>query len=142
MIVDGDVYFKDLVSRVLAQELRLINKHLPYKRVSLCDLKKMSIPYLVLRDGSTHLIDPKELEYIEGLLKEEACKLMIPVIIEARQSLGEGSYVVRDEMAKKLVSTILGLEYEWGKPLIIYRPHVYRLRELLPTTTTIIFSPA
>ncbi len=136
-----DAYFEDLVTRVLTRELRIINRHLPYKRVSLCDLEKMDIPYIVLRDGTAHLIDPRELEYLSNLLGRDKCKLLLPIIIEARQSLGEGTYIVRDRVAKRVIARILGVEYEEEKPLIIYRPHLYKIREILPTTTTIIFSP-
>ncbi len=136
-----DAYFEDLVTRVLTRELRIVNRHLPYKRVSLCDLEKMDIPYIVLRDGTAHLIDPRELEYLTNLLGKDKCKLLLPIIIEARQSLGEGTYIVRDRVAKRVIAEILGVEYEEEKPLIIYRPHLYKIREVLPTTTTIIFSP-
>ncbi len=136
-----DTYFEDLVTRVLTRELRIINRHLPYKRVSLCDLEKMDIPYIILRDGTTHLIDPRELEYLSNLLGGEKCKLLLPIIIEARESLGEGTYIVRDRVAKRVIAEILELEYEEEKPLIIYRPHLYKIREILSTTTTIIFSP-
>ncbi len=101
----------------------------------------MDIPYIVLRDGTAHLIDPRELEYLSNLLGKDKCKLLLPIIIEARQSLGEGTYIVRDRVAKRVIAEILGVEYEEEKPLIIYRPHLYKIREVLPTTTTIIFSP-
>ena len=126
-----DAYFEDLVTRVLTRELRIVNRHLPYKRVSLCDLEKMDIPYIVLRDGTAHLIDPRELEYLSNLLGKDKCKLLLPIIIEARQSLGEGTYIVRDRVAKRVIAEILGVEYEEEKPLIIYRPHLYKIREVV-----------
>ncbi len=131
----------DLFNKLISVELRLINKHLPYKRVSLCDLLKMDIPYIVLRDGTVHLIDKEELLYLSKLLGEEACKLKIPIIIETAPSIGEGAYIVRDHLAKKVIATILGIDYIPDKPLVIYRPQLYIIREKLRTTTTILFNP-
>ncbi|MCD6195578.1 MAG: DUF61 family protein [Staphylothermus sp.] len=131
---------KDLFNKLISVELRLINKHLPYKRVSLCDLLKMDIPYIVLRDGTVHLIDKEELLYLSKLLGEEACKLKIPIIIETAPSIGEGAYIVRDHLAKKVIATILGIDYILDKPLVIYRPQLYIIREKLRTTTTILFN--
>ncbi len=131
----------DLFNKLISIELRLINKHLPYKRISLCDLLKMDIPYIVLRDGTVHLIDKEELLYLSKLLAEEACKLKIPIIIETAPSIGEGVYIIRDHLAKKVIATILGIDYTLDKPLVIYRPQLYIIREKLRTTTTILFNP-
>jgi len=101
----------------------------------------MDIPYIVLRDGTVHLIDKEELLYLSKLLGEEACKLKIPIIIETAPSIGEGAYIVRDHLAKKVIATILGIDYILDKPLVIYRPQLYIIREKLRTTTTILFNP-
>ncbi len=133
--------YDELILRVLRDELRLINKHLPYRRANLCDLIKMNPPYIVLRDGTTHLIDKRELELLAKTLGEKACKLQIPIIIESSPSLGEGVYRIRDPVAALAVAKILGLEYDGKGELIFYRPQLYELRTRLRTTTTIIFTP-
>jgi len=109
--------YDELILRVLRDELRLINKHLPYRRANLCDLLKMSPPYIVLRDGTTHLIDKRELELLAKTLGEKACKLQIPIIIESSPSLGEGVYRIRDPVAALAVAKILGLEYDGKESL-------------------------
>ncbi len=134
-------YKSDPLSRLLSEELRIINKHLPYKQVSLCELEEMDIPYIHLRDGTTHLIDPKEIKLLAELMGKDKCKLMIPIIIEAAPGQRESTYWIRDPYAAKALASLLGLPWKKDEPLIIYRPHLYEVRTKLPTTTTIIFSP-
>lgn len=100
----------------------------------------METPYIVLRDGSIHLIDPEELELLREILGDKACELKIPIIIEAKPSIGEGTFIIADSVASEAVSKLLDIDYEGGK-LIIYRPQVYELRLKLRTTTTIVFMP-
>lgn len=133
--------FDDLILRALKDELRIINKHIPYKRVSLCDLIDMSPPYIILRDGTTHLIDKRELQLLADILDDKACSLKIPIIIESSPSLGEGVYRIRDPIAALAVAKILGMDYNGKGELIFYRPQLYELRTRLRTTTTIIFTP-
>ena len=134
-------YERDPLSRLLSEELRIINRHLPYKQVSLCKLEEMDIPYIHLRDGTTHLIDPNEIKLLAKLLGGDKCKLMIPIIIEAVPGQRETAYWIRDPYAAKALASLLGLSWNEDKPLIIYRPHLYEVRSRLPTTTTIIFNP-
>ncbi len=131
----------DLILRALKDELRIINKHIPYRRISLCELIDMSPPYIILRDGTTHLIDRRELQLLADVLEDKACSLKIPIIIEASPSLGEGVYKIRDPIAALAVAKILGLDYNGKGELIFYRPQLYELRTRLRTTTTIIFTP-
>lgn len=135
-----DDFYEDLVARVLQKELVVVNKHLPYKRVNLCELLSMETPFYVSRDGGKNLVDPRELHYLREIAGEDACKLYIPIVIEYNSSLGEATYVIRDRIASKIIAKILGLKYE-GKALIIYRPQLYELRSRLRTTTTIVFLP-
>jgi len=131
----------DLILRALQDELRIINKHIPYKRVSLCDLIERDPPYIILRDGTTHLIDKRELQLLADILGEKACSLKIPIIIESSPSLGEGVYRIRDPVAALGVAKVLGMDYSGEGELIFYRPQLYELRTRLRTTTTIIFTP-
>ncbi len=132
---------EDYLEKALRDELRIINRHLPYRRPSLRELMSMDIPYIVLRDGTTHLIEREELELLYRYAGDEAAdKLRIPVIIEINPGYGEGAAVIRDHVAAAIISKILGIEYSGGE-LIIYMPHITMLRRLLRTTTTIIFMP-
>lgn len=134
-------HYNDLIMRALSEELRIINKHLVYRKVSLCKLLSMDTPYLVLRDGSISIIDRKELELLKNLVEGDPCRLMLPIIIEYTPSLGGSAYVVRDRVAAETISKLLGLKYEGGA-LILYRPQLYIVRLKLRTTTTIVFIPS
>ncbi len=139
MSLDPDL--DNMVLKALKDELRIINKHMPYRRISLCDLIDMNPPYIVLRDGTTHLIDKRELQLLRDILGDKACLIKIPIIIESSPSLGEGVYRIRDPVAALAVAKILGLDYSGKGELIFYRPQLYELRTRLRTTTTIIFNP-
>ena len=133
---------EEYIEKALKEELRIINRHLPYRRPTLKELMEMDIPHIILRDGTTHLIEKKELELLYKYSGNEAAnKLRIPIIIEVNPGYGEGAAIIRDYIAAKVISLILNLDYEKG-PLIIYMPHISQLRRILRTTTTIIFMPA
>ncbi len=133
--------YEETILKALENELRIINKHLPYRRLSLKKLLSMEIPYIVLRDGTRHLFRRKELLMLKELVdSSELDKLLIPIIIEINPSYGEGSAIIRDPLAAKVVSKILDIEYR-GSPLILYRPQLFELRSVLRTTTTIMFIP-
>lgn len=132
---------ENYIEKALKDELRIINKHLPYKRFTLKELIEMDIPYIVLRNGTTHLIEKRELELLYKYCGNElASRLQIPIIIEVNPSFGEGAAIIRDHVAAKVLSRILNVEYRGGS-LIIYMPHLSELRHILRTTTTIIFIP-
>ncbi len=124
--------------RALEHELRIINKHLPYRRVSLEKLLSMDIPYIVLRDGTRHLIRREELLLLKEIAGDDASRLRIPIILEVNPSFGEGAVVVRDPIAARVVAKILGIE-KHSTPLILYRPQLFEIRRVLRTTTTIMY---
>jgi len=138
--VYSDNFYEDLITRALRKELLIVNRHLPYKRISLCDLLAMDIPRYVSRDGSVNLVDPRELRYLKELAGDHACKLYIPIVIEYSPSLGEATYIVRDEIAARVLAKMLNIKYD-GRTLIIYRPQLYEIRSRLRTTTTTVFIP-
>lgn len=131
---------KEILTRYLEGELRLVNKHIPYKRRNLCELLKEPIPYIILRDGSVHVFDMEELERLKQVLGNKACDLSLPIIVEYIPSDQEGFYVVNGALEVEAVSKVLGCE---GKEehLILYRPQIIELRRKLRTTTTILIKP-
>lgn len=134
-------YYEDLVSRILREELVLVNKHIPYKRYTLCELLSMDTPHYVSRDGNVYLIDPRELKLLGEYAGEESCNLYIPIIIEYKPSMGEATYVIREPVASKVISKFLSIEYISGE-LVIYRSQLSVIRNKFRTTTTIVFTPS
>lgn len=131
---------QDILTRYLEGELRLVNKHIPYKRRNLCELLKEPIPYIILRDGAVHVFDMEELKRLKQVLGNRACDLSLPIIVEYIPSDQEGFYVVNGALEVEAVSKVLGCE---GKEehLILYRPQIIELRRKLRTTTTILIKP-
>ncbi len=121
-----------IIERLLVEELKIANKHLPVKRKTLKELLMESFPCVVLRDGSIHYFRREELYRLKDLLEEsEWDKLLLPIVISMRPDIGEGAAIVESGIASKVVSRILGIEYK--EPLIIYRPHIAILREKFDT---------
>ncbi|MGB9826939.1 MAG: DUF61 family protein [Thermosphaera sp.] len=131
---------QDALTRYLEGELRLVNKHVPYKRKKLCELLGEPIPYIVLRDGSIHVFDPEELKRLKQVLRDKACDLSLPIIIEYVPSDQEGFYVVNGALEVEAVSKVLECEGKEGQ-LILYRPQIIELRRKLRTSTTILIKP-
>jgi len=138
--VGVDEFYTDLLERALREELRIVNKYIPYRRENLCKLLEMRTPYYVSRDGTISLLDRKELLLLKELLGEEACKLLVPIIIEYKPSLGEATYIVRDEVAAKAIARLLGIR-NFKKSLTLYRANLYEVRAKLRTATLIVFMP-
>lgn len=130
----------EYIDRFLIEELRLVNKHAPYERKNLCDLLKMEVPYIVLRDGSSHLFNPRELAMLAEILGDDACRLELPIIVEYTPSNGEGVYVVRGGVEARAVAAAIGLN-TYSEPLFLSRVQILELRRVLRTTTTILLNP-
>ncbi|MEM2579115.1 MAG: DUF61 family protein [Desulfurococcaceae archaeon] len=131
----SDKYIEELLKDLL----RIVNKHLPYNRPTLRELHELRNPFIVLRDGSIHLIDPHEIELLYQYIDPgDEDKLRVPIIIEVNPKYGEGAAVVRESTAAKVVSRFLKLSY-LKEPLFIYRPQISELRKVFRTTTTVVF---
>lgn len=131
----SDKYIEEL----LKDFLRVVNKHLPYTRPTLKELRELKNPFIVLRDGSIHLIDPYEIELLYQYIDpDDENKLRIPIIIEVNPKYGEGAAVVREPIAAKVVSKFFKLSH-LKEPLFIYRPQISELRRVFRTTTTVVF---
>ena len=127
-----------LLERLLEEELRIVNKHLPYKRISLREALSEERPEIVLRDGSRHLFDKKELHLLRDLL-EGSRDIELPIII---YYLGRGVYMVSGRENVVVISKVLGRErVPESDRIYLSRSEVVNLRVALRTTTTIVFTP-
>lgn len=127
----------ELIDTFLREELRLVNKHLPRRKISLCELLNMDVPYVVTGNGGIHIFDPKELEMLAKITNKN-CSLKLPIVIEYVPS-NEGLYIIRDQLEAEVVAEILGLYKTF--PLILHRATLLELRRKLRTTSTILLSP-
>lgn len=129
-----------IIERLLIEELRLANKHIPVTRIPLSKLLTMEFPYVVLRDGSVHFFRKRELEKLLMYVEQgEEEKLLLPIIVVLRPDIGEGVGVVEDAVAAKVIARILNLSCEEGK-LYLYKPHLAQLREHFDTVIQFVIS--
>jgi uncharacterized protein (UPF0216 family) len=132
-----------VLDKFLEEELRIANKHLPYQKIGLCEALNMDKPEVVLRDGSTHRFDKRELQLLKDLLGELACDVQVPVIIYYQYGLGKGIYYVAGKLEASLVSKLLGEKpaYTDREKIFLSRPEVIYIRTILRTTSTVAFIP-
>ncbi|MCD6488825.1 MAG: DUF61 family protein [Desulfurococcales archaeon] len=129
----------DYIDRALRDELRIINRHLPYTRPTLSEVIGKKLPHVVLRDGSIHFFNTGEIEYLASITPKELWdKLRLPIILEVNPSYGEGAIIIRDPIAAMVIARILDIEKP-DKQLIIYTSQLVEVRRRLRTTTTIMF---
>jgi len=124
---------KDVIEAYLREELRVVNRSLPLKRKSLTEVMHEKYPHVATRDGGIHMFRRSELKVAYELLGDElASKLYLPIILEVRTDLKETTFVVKDEVAAKLIAEVLNLgKYEL--PLYLYPIHLHELRKKIET---------
>ncbi len=127
------VYSDSVIERLLLEELRLVNRHMPIARIPLAKLLTMEFPHVVLRDGSVHFFRKRELEKLLNYVKDdEVERLLLPIVVTMRPDIGEGVGLVEDAVAARVLSRILGLERGEDK-LYLYKPQLAILREQFDT---------
>lgn len=127
----------ELIERYLELELKIVNRHLPYSRISLCEALRSETPEVVLRDGSTHRFDRRELIILKEVLGEDFCDLMLPIFVYYDIDIGKGTYRVRGKREAMAVARLLGKEE--NEEIFLTRAELIELRSRLRTTTTIVF---
>jgi hypothetical protein len=122
--------------------LQIMNKHVPSKRVSLENLLDQEEPFYKGKDGTTYHIRKEELERIAVILDErERTKLRLPIYITTDTSYPGGAWKVRGRFEVKVISNLVCREPEMEDEMRLFFPHVSDLRNMLPTTTTVLFMP-
>ena len=123
--------------------LEIMNRHVPSKRSSLAELLRQRDAGYKGKDGIDYHIKKAELDLLAGMLDEtERSKLKLPIIIMTDTSSdASGSWKVMGRVEVKVVSALVGREPESPDQMRLFNPHVGKLRSLLPTATTTLFSP-
>ncbi len=123
--------------------IQTLNRHLPKKRATLKQLLQEDKPGIENQDGSIHSFDKKELKRLASIVPEwEQDKLRLPIYLEMSSSMERGSIRISGRSECTVISGILGKE----KPeksvnsMIIYYPHLLKVRKELPTTTQYMFT--
>ncbi len=123
--------------------LEMMNRHIPSKRSSLAELLRQREAGYKGKDGIDYRIKKTELDLLAGMLDDvERNKLKLPIIIMTETSSDSGgSWKVMGRVEVKVVSALVGREPEFPDLMRLFNPHVAKLRSVLPTATTTMFSP-
>jgi uncharacterized protein (UPF0216 family) len=123
--------------------LESMNRHVPSKRSSLADLLKAQDPEYQGRDGVAYRIKRQELEYLASVVDSwDQSKLKLPIIIMTDTSYeAGGAWKIMGRTEVSVVSKIVGREPEFEDQMRLFHPHMVKLRSVLPTATTTMFSP-
>ncbi|MCC6045843.1 MAG: DUF61 family protein [Ignisphaera sp.] len=122
------------IEKLLEFELRIVNKHLPLRRLTLRELLDMNPPHVILRDGTIHIFKKSELAKLRQYVNDEELeKLLLPIIVILRPDLGEGVGYVEDPVAAKIIARLLDMEYVGNSRLALYKPHIAVLRRHFDT---------
>lgn len=123
--------------------IQTLNRHLPKKRITLKQILQEDKPGIENLDGSIHSFDKKELERLASIIPEwEQDKLRLPIYLEMSSSMERGSIRISGRSECAAISRILGKETPEKRveSMIIYYPHLLKIRKELPTTTQYMFT--
>ncbi len=133
----------DFEKKISLRFIQTLNRHLPKKRAALKQLLQEDRPGIENQDGSIHSFDKKELERLASIIPEwEQDKLRLPIYLEMSSSMERGSIRISGRSACAAISRILGKENPEKSvdSMIIYYPHLLKIRKELPTTTQYMFT--
>jgi hypothetical protein len=134
---------EDRTLRMLAKQIRSLNRHLAVERRPLRELLREDKPAIRLRDGELHRFRREELEKLSKLVPEHLhTSLRLPIYIElGSDRFGKGTARITGKAECLVVAKILEKSCE-GEELFIYKPEIRMLRRELPTTTQYMFTTA
>jgi uncharacterized protein (UPF0216 family) len=136
----------DFEKKISMKFIQTLNRHLPAKRRTLKELLSEDRPNIKNLDGSTHFFDKKELEKIASMIPEwESDKLRLPLYLEMCSSMERGTIKISGRTECKVVTRVLYEDEETKKKkgmdsMVIYYPHLRKIRKELPTTTQFMFT--
>ncbi len=126
--------------------IQTLNRHLPKKRKTLKELLLEEKPIVESMDGLIHSFDKKELEKLASIIPEwEQDKLRLPIYLEMSSSMERGSIRISGRLECRIISSILheGDKKDGKKErdfMIIYYPHLPKIRKEFSTTTQFMFT--
>jgi uncharacterized protein (UPF0216 family) len=124
---------------LLERELRIVNSYIASKRKSLAELLREEHPHVLTLSGDVHMFRKSELILAKEVIGEDAEKLMLPIYVELIPAQTTTTGVIREEIAAKLVSTILGINH--ATPLYVYPIQLAELRRKIGTLIQYVVSP-
>lgn len=138
----------DFEKKISLKFIQTLNRHLPAKRRTLKELLLEEKPSIKNLDSSTHSFDKKELEKLASMIPErEHNRLRLPIYLEMSSSMERGTIRISGRLECRIISRILQegeMPEERGAEekgyMIIYYPHLAKIRKELPTSTQFMFT--
>ncbi len=138
----------DFEKKISLKFIQTLNRHLPRKRRTLKELMLEDKPSIKNLDGSTHSFDKKELEKLASIIPEwEHDRLRLPIYLEMSSSMERGTIRISGRIECRVINRVLkedGTPEERGAEekdsMIIYYPHLAKIRKELPTATQFMFT--
>lgn len=124
---------------LLERELRVVNSYVAAKRKTLTELLKEDYPHVLTLSGDVHMFRKSELMLAREVVGEDAEKLMLPIYVELIPTQTITTGVVREEVATKLISALLGVNH--ATPLYVYPVQLAELRRKIGTLIQYVVSP-
>ncbi|MEM0025689.1 MAG: DUF61 family protein [Zestosphaera sp.] len=124
---------------LLERELRVVNSYVAAKRKTLTELLKEDYPHILTLSGDIHMFRKSELMLAKEVIGEDAERLMLPIYIELIPAQTVTTGVIREEVATKLISTLLGIHHT--TPLYVYPVQLAELRRKIGTLIQYVVSP-
>jgi len=122
--------------------MQAMNRHVPVRRAPLTQLMDEEEPGYMGKDGTFYNLKRDELERIAAILDErERGKLRLPIYITTDTSYPGGAWKVSGRVEVRVISQLLSREPEKDDEMRLFHPHVSDLRNILPTTTTVLYIP-
>lgn len=127
---------EQLLKRLLKEEVKRINLHLPKSAKSLSELLREDEPKVEAIDGSLIIMRKNELAELARIVPEEYHqRFMLPIIVLRRMNLGKGTFTpLGGKVENFTIKRVLGLTSlafekmdQNCEPCYLYRPHVQEL---------------
>lgn len=139
---------EDFGKKISLKFIQTLNRHLPVKRRTLKELLLEEKPSIKNLDGSTHTFDKKELEKLASMVPEwEHDRLRLPIYLEMSSSMERGTIRVSGRIECRVINRVLHEDEaqerkgtEGKDSMIIYYPHLAKIRKELSTSTQFMFT--
>ncbi len=124
--------------KILREEVRRLNQHLPKKRRPLMELLTEASPEVSSLDSRKIVMRKEELERLASLIPKDAQeRLQLPIVLIRRSEMGLGAFTVLsgDKLEMYAVSRLLGTfassleDYlrDYTSELVVYKPQISEL---------------
>ncbi|OPY33427.1 MAG: hypothetical protein A4E32_00644 [Methanomassiliicoccales archaeon PtaU1.Bin124] len=128
--------------RSLERLFQSMNSHVPSVRPSLESLLESNDPVYLGKDGRTFHVDKEELRLLSTYLDIwDWSRLKIPLLLMTDTNYEGGMWKVSGKLEVTVISRFLGREPEKENEMLIFYPHLLKIRQTFPTAVNVLYLP-